>query len=113
MFSRSFSRRLLTAFFAVVQLVAPAAAALVDARPAALAISERPIEHAEEPGFAHPFAHQEHCVLCSAATHLDGTPTTPAPLVTQDAGPAPAFAAYVAQSGVAERLHSRSRAPPV
>ncbi len=113
MLLRPLARRLFTALFAVVQLVAPAAAALVDARPAALAISERPIEHAEEPGFAHPFAHQEHCVLCSAATHLDGAPTTPPHLVTQDAGHAPAFATHFAWSGVAERLHSRSRAPPV
>lgn len=112
MLLRPFVRRLLTALIAVVQVVAPAAASLVDARPAALAITERPIEHAEEPGFPHTFAHQEHCVLCAAATHLDGSPAPAASFVAQDAVHAPPRAERNARNGIAERLHSRSRAPP-
>jgi hypothetical protein len=104
--------RLVTALLAVVQGFAPAAASLVDARPAARAISERAITHVDAPNSPHTFAHPDHCVLCSAATHLAGAPAAAAPSVTLFAVDWPARAARFAFFDAADRAHSRSRAPP-
>lgn len=104
--------RLLTALIAVVQGFAPAAASLVDARPAALAISERAVAHVEAPDSPHAFAHRDHCVLCSTATHLDGTPTPSGAVLASHVAHRPARAAEFAFFGAADRAQSRSRAPP-
>ncbi|MEP7382467.1 MAG: hypothetical protein ABI910_12305, partial [Gemmatimonadota bacterium] len=90
---RPLALRLLAALVAVVQGFAPGAASLIDARPAARAVSERAIAHVDEPGSPHTFAHRDHCVLCSAATHLAAATVVAAPPVDTHAGDWPARAA--------------------
>ncbi|MBK9979439.1 MAG: hypothetical protein IPP20_16245 [Gemmatimonadetes bacterium] len=77
--SRRVVLRLLAALVAVVQGFAPGTASIIDARPAALALSENAVTHFEEPGSPHAIAHEEHCVLCSAATQLPAEPLQPTP----------------------------------
>lgn len=109
---RPLTLRLLAALVAVVQGFAPAAASLIDARPAAEAISERAIVHVDAPGSPHTFAHRDNCVLCSAATHLAGAPTAPPPLAAAELVDRPARAARFVMRGPGDRAQSRSRAPP-
>ncbi len=109
---RPFTIRLLAALVAVVQGFAPAAASLIDARPAAEAMRERAIVHVDAQDSPHAFAHRDHCVLCSAATHLAAVPSAPAPQFASYAGTWPARAARFAYRGAADRAQSRSRAPP-
>lgn len=104
--------RLVTALLAVVQGFAPAVASLVDARPAALAISERAVAHVDAPDSPHAFAHRDNCVLCSTATQLDGAPMATGAVLTSHVAHRPARAAEFAFFGAADRAHSRSRAPP-
>lgn len=104
--------RLLAALVAVVQGFAPGAASIVDARPAAVAMSERATPHFEAPGSPHAIAHEEHCVLCSVASNLAAEPTSPETLGTDGTGdwpPRSIWRAIHADNGVAAR---RSRAPP-
>lgn len=109
---RPIALRLLAALVAVVQGFAPAFASLVDAQPAARAIAEQAKAHVEAPDAPHAYAHRDHCVLCSAATHLDGVPTASTPVIAATVGLWPARAARFARFGAAARAHSRTRAPP-
>lgn len=109
---RRFALRLLIALLGVVQGFAPGAASIVDARPAALAMSERTIVHFEEPGTEHIFAHDEECVLCQAATQLAGVPL-PAPAFEGTALASwPARGAWLARNEATQVAHLRTRAPP-
>ncbi|MBK6488314.1 MAG: hypothetical protein IPF98_15960 [Gemmatimonadetes bacterium] len=108
-----FALRLFAALLAVLQAFAPGAASIVDARPAARAALERARSHVEEPGSPHALAHQDHCVLCSAATHLSAQPTAPTPPVGDaGAGVWPARAAWFAHAAYEIAGSDRSRAPP-
>ncbi len=104
--------RLLAAVLAVVHAVAPGAASIIDARPAALAVSERSTVHFEEPGSPHAIAHQEHCVLCSVATQAWAEPVPPPTL--QDAGVEswPSRADWIGHAAGESTAQRRSRAPP-
>lgn len=111
--SRRFVLRLLAAVVAVVQGFAPGAASIVDARPAAHAASERSTVHFEEPGSAHAIAHQEHCVLCSVATHLVADPSAATvPLNDAGVGAWPSRASWLARHASEFESAVRSRAPP-
>ncbi|MFP5355111.1 MAG: hypothetical protein ACLGIK_08150 [Gemmatimonadota bacterium] len=104
--------RFLAALVAVVQGFAPGAASIVDARPAAVAMSERAFPHFEEPGSPHAIAHEEHCVLCNVASSLSAEPAAPETLGEEGRGdwpPRATWRAIHAAHGVAAR---RSRAPP-
>ncbi len=104
--------RLVAALVAVVQTFAPGAASIIDARSAAITMSERVKTHADTPGSPHAFAHDDRCALCAIATHEVGPPTTRA--VAPDAGVAvwPPRASWLAHYDSAERWLARSRAPP-
>lgn len=105
--------RLLTALLAVLQASAPGAASIVDARPAARAVVEGARSHVDEPGSPHTLAHQDHCVLCSAATHLSAQPVATAlPVGDAGAGVWPARAAWFGQATSDRSGSDRSRAPP-
>lgn len=105
--------RLFAAVLAVLQVSAPGTASIIDARPAARAAIERATSHAEEPGTPHARAHQDHCVLCSAATHLSAQPVPASPPVG-DAGASgwPARDAWFVRAQAALAGHVRPRAPP-
>lgn len=111
--SRRLALRLLAALVAVVQGFAPGIASIIDARPAAYAVSERATVHFEEPGSDHAIAHQEHCVLCVVASHLVADPSVRAVLLP-GAGVAawPSRAAWLARHDSARGLETLSRAPP-
>lgn len=113
MLSRRLALRLLAALVAVVQGFAPGVASIIDARPAAYAASERSTVHFEEPGSAHAIAHQEHCVLCSVATHLVADPFVPGtPLAGTGVRAWPPRAVWLARHDAALDAAIQSRAPP-
>jgi len=105
--------RLAYAILAAVQLVAPLAASLVDARPSARALVERAVTHLEEPGSAHALAHEEHCVLCSAATNLAAQPAHAMALGDEGVPDWPPRATWLAHRAGGATNATRSRAPPV
>ncbi|HEX4934418.1 MAG TPA: hypothetical protein VFV33_14615 [Gemmatimonadaceae bacterium] len=110
--ARRFTFRLLAALVAVVHGFAPGAASIIDARPAAAAVSERATVHFEEPGSPHAIAHQEHCVLCAVGTHAWSEPAATPALLDGGVGSWPSRADWI---GYATREHPgdrRSRAPP-
>lgn len=110
---RRLALRLMAALVAVVQGFAPGAASIIDARPAALAVSERAVTHFEEPGSPHAIAHEENCVLCGAASQLNGEPVAPSsPIGDSGVGAWPSRAAWFARNAVESADHLRSRAPP-
>lgn len=111
--SRRLVLRLLAALVAAVQSFAPAVASIIDARPAAYAVSERSTVHFEEPGSAHAIAHQEHCILCSVATHLVADPSVATvPLSDAGVGAWPSRASWLARHASGFGHAFRSRAPP-
>ncbi len=109
---RRLALRLLAALVAVVQGFAPGAASIIDARPAALASSERAVTHFEEPGSPHAIAHQEHCVLCHVATQSAAVPVAALPVGDTGVGAWPARAAWFAHAAAESAGNLRSRAPP-
>ncbi|MFN8665573.1 MAG: hypothetical protein U0164_00100 [Gemmatimonadaceae bacterium] len=104
--------RVLAAVLAVVHVVVPGAASIVDARPAAQAVSERSTVHFEEPGSPHAIAHQEHCVLCSAATQAWAEPVAPPPVVDGGVESWPSRADWIGHAADESTAQRRSRAPP-
>ncbi|MBK6841420.1 MAG: hypothetical protein IPG88_03725 [Gemmatimonadetes bacterium] len=110
--SRRVVLRLLAALVAVVQGFAPGTASIIDARPAALALSENAVTHFEEPGSPHAIAHEEHCVLCSAATQLPAEPLQPTPLGDVGVASWPSRADWFGHASADRTGHLRSRAPP-
>lgn len=105
--------RLLAALVAAVQGFAPGIASIIDARPAAYAVSERSTVHFEEPGSDHAIAHQEHCVLCVVASHLVADPFVPeVPLLDAGIAAWPSRAAWLARHDAARGHETLSRAPP-
>ena len=104
--------RLVAALVAVVQTFAPGAASIIDARPAAITMSERVKTHADTPGSPHAFAHDDRCALCALATHEVAPP--PSRAVASDTRVAawPPRASWLARHDGAERWLARSRAPP-
>lgn len=104
--------RLLAALIAVVQGFAPGAASIVDARPAALATSERAVTHFEEPGSPHAIAHQEHCVLCSVATQIAAEPVQATLPVDLGVATWPSRSDWFGHATTGAIGHLRTRAPP-
>lgn len=104
--------RLLAALIAVVQGFAPGAASIVDARPAALATSERAVTHFEEPGSQHAIAHQEHCVLCGVATQIPAEPVGATLPVDLGVATWPSRADWFGHAMTGAIGHLRTRAPP-
>jgi hypothetical protein len=110
--SRRVVLRLLAALIAVVQGFAPGAASIVDARPAALATSERAVTHFEEPGSPHAIAHQEHCVLCSVATQIPAEPVQPSLPIDLGVPAWPSRSDWFGHATAGAIGHLRTRAPP-
>ena len=110
--ARPFVLRLLAALLAVVHSVAPGAASIIDARPAARTVSERATVHFEEPGSPHAIAHQEHCVLSSIATQSAAVPVTPLPLFDAGVDAWPTRADWIGHAAGEADGQLRSRAPP-
>lgn len=108
---RSISRGL-TALFAVLQLLAPGAAAIVDARPAATALRAGVAVHVEAPGSDHHVAHVDRCALCSLATQVLAAPSTGAVAVPMAAAWPPRDS-WRARYRDARLTSGHSRAPPV
>ncbi|MCC6929758.1 MAG: hypothetical protein IT359_12310 [Gemmatimonadaceae bacterium] len=104
--------RVLAAVVAVVHVVAPGAASIIDARPAAMAASERSTVHFEEPGSPHAIAHQEHCVLCSVATQAWAEPVSPPQLLDEGDENWPSRADWIGHAADESTAQRRSRAPP-
>jgi len=109
---RQLALRLLAAVVAVVQATASGAASIIDARPAALAMSERETIHYEEPGSPHAIAHQDQCALCGLAMHQQGEPEAPVELPDGRAATWPAHATWLVRHTAGGIDNSRSRAPP-
>lgn len=104
--------RLLAALIAVMQGFAPGAASIIDARPAALAASERAVTHFEEPGSPHAIAHQEHCVLCSVATQMATELVQPSLPVDLGVAAWPSRSDWFGHATAGAIGHLRTRAPP-
>lgn len=105
--------RLLTALVAAVYVGAPAVASLIDARPAALAMSERAVVHVEEPGVPHALGHTDECALCLLGTLLSVAPP-PTPIFAEAVLAAwPPRRAWLARADAWNESALRSRAPPV
>jgi hypothetical protein len=105
--------RLTTALVAVLLAFAPGVASIIDARPAAVAMSETATTHAESPGSPHAIAHQDKCALCGLATHQVAE-ASPRAFVPDAAGATwPPRATWDARRSAADLALTRSRAPPV
>ena len=109
---RRISVRLLAAALAAVQTLAPGAASIADARPAAEAMSERTTTHADAPGTPHTLAHGAKCALCGLATCQLADPASGAiaPVVRRAVGPS--RAAWLAHDDSGAISRARARAPP-
>jgi hypothetical protein len=81
--------RLLVAVLATTVALGPGLASLVDAKPAARAVTQRFTSHAEETGRQHELrAHVDDCTLCQLATRgASERPATPRPALA--VAPAP------------------------
>lgn len=110
--SRRVVLRLLAALVAVVQGFAPGVASIIDARPAALAVAENAVTHFEAPGSPHAIAHQEHCVLCGAATQISAEPLPAPPLGDIGVATWPSRADWIGHASFDWNGILRLRAPP-
>ncbi|MEO6445977.1 MAG: hypothetical protein ABIZ91_16785 [Gemmatimonadaceae bacterium] len=109
---RSISRGL-TALFAVLQLLAPGAAAIADARPAATALRAGVVVHVEAPGSDQHVAHLDRCALCSLATQVLAAPPSTGAIAVPVAAAWPPRDSWRARYRDARLSSGHSRAPPV
>ncbi len=105
--------RLLAPLFAVLYVGAPAAASLLDARPAAQAMSERAVAHVEEPGVQHALGHTDECALCLLGTLLSVSPPTPPTFAEASLAAWPPRSLWLARADAWQESALRSRAPPM
>jgi len=103
--------RLFAALLSVGQALAPGAATIVDARPAAAAMIEAATAHVDAPGSPHALAHQEQCALCGLAVH-DAERPGPAHLPAPRPAPRPPRSMRLATHAVNGVGATHSRAPP-